>query len=216
MENENLFNRVRELVQDANDRDVEWDSDRFWNMLESKKRKQQTRLWLSYASAAILFFVIGFSAYRVNTNEKLSIKTDLAISNISTNRHSVKAPAGVQQESKIENIKQQIKTHSIASKRNRKTARRHPNPASQPYQMNMGTPGNISMYAQTKHEISSFEEMREAAKRERALRELSVKLDDNDGYNYFWLTVNQQVLANKFSGDKALLHYEMPNELDQK
>ena len=214
MENENLFNKVRELLQDANNRDAEWDSDRFWNMLESKKRKQERRLWFNYATAAMLLFVVGYCTYHLEKHSQMSVKTNVAGANISTDRNASIPNLKFGQETTIKPLRQQHKTEFAASKRSRALTKTRKKTHSQPYQMTMGTPGSISVYAENKHEISSFVQMREAGKRERELRQLSVKLDDKDGFNNFWLTVNQQVLANKFNGDKALLHYEMPDDSD--
>ena len=214
MENENLFNKVRELLQDANNRDAEWDSDRFWNMLESKKRKQQRRLWFSYATAAMLLFVVGYSTYHFQQQSQISVQKDVAVANISTDRNASIPNLKFSQGTTIKPLRQQHKTKYAASKRSRALTKTRKKTHSQSYQMTMGTPGSISVYAENKHEISSFVQMREAGKRERELRQLSVKLDDKDGFNNFWLTVNQQVLANKFNGDKALLHYEMPDYSD--
>jgi hypothetical protein len=231
MENENLFYKIRELLQEPDQIDKEWDPNKFWTLFEARKRRRQIWIKVAYSMAAMLVFVLGYvilpgkiaPRHIVNnvetrgTHQMLHVDTAQSTGNegqdITSNRQPPKerylaAKTGKKPSknrrtiSKI-NPKQEFtnaENLAVGKTIDTSTIRRSDT-------INVAAGVNAFLSIKENEEMPSLTQMREQARRERLLRNLSVKLEDRESYNSFWLTVNQHLLANKFNGDTELLHY---------
>jgi hypothetical protein len=207
-------------------------------LIERRKRRQQQTIWLSYAAAAMLLFAVGYFTYYDGTQNSMNInKNQVAAdfkmdkqpreSNINLNdsiNSNLAERSIVSKLSERKRVKrltkkdtpgiQSLSKDKFETNANSRETRLAGNPTFRSYQKNIGMAGDVSLFMQDSIEMPALLQMHEEAKRARELRKLSVKLDDSDGYNNFWLTVNQQMLANKFNGETALLHYDVPGTGD--
>jgi hypothetical protein len=207
-------------------------------LIERRKRRQQRRIWLSYAAAAMLLFAVGYFTYYEGTRNSLNINKNQVAADFKMDKQPRESNINLN-----DSINSNVAEHSIVSKlserkRVKRSTKKHTpsiqsfskdefetnanprekqlagNATFRSYQKNIGMAGDVSLFMQDSIEMPALLQMHEEAKRARELRKLSVKLDDSDGYNNFWLTVNQQMLTNKFNGETALLHYDVPGTGD--
>lgn len=231
MENENLFYKIRELLQEPDQIDKEWDPNKFWTLFEARKRKRQIWIKVAYSMAAMLVFVLGYvilpgkiaPRHIVNhveirgTHQMLHVDTAQSAGNEGQDMTSNRQPPK-ERYSVAKTGKKQRKNRRVISQINQKQEFANAESLAagkaidasiirRPDTINVALRGNTFLSITENEETPSLMQMREQAQRERMLRNLSVKLEDRESYNSFWLTVNQHLLANKFNGETELLHY---------
>jgi hypothetical protein len=223
MENENLFYKIRELLQEPDQIDKEWDPNKFWTLFEARKRRRQIWIKVAYSMAAMLVFVLGYvilpvkiaPRHIVNNAETSGAHQMLHVDKAQSVGNPNQAIASNHQLAKSGNTERKShKTISQISRKQELTNAEKPAGESIDTSITRGSDtihvpvgSNTLLSIKENEEMPSLMQMREQARRERMLRNLSVKLEDRESYNSFWLTVNQHLLANKFNGDTELLHY---------
>ncbi|TLV03434.1 hypothetical protein [Dyadobacter luticola] len=201
MENEDLYCKIRELL-DAPDEQQDWNPEKIWAMVEAKNQKRVTFSWTYYAAAAVLLFTFGYfvlnktnSSGQIEAKEPIitqpetSQKTDKTFiakrdSDMQVNMNNPEVFTGKKLKKKSCH-----KTYKLASNKHFRTLKKRSDLAAM----------NVAL-SQNDQDSPSLYQMYKQAQKERELRNLSVKLDDSEDYNRFWLAVNQHLLANKFSG----------------
>ncbi|WP_026629107.1 hypothetical protein [Dyadobacter alkalitolerans] len=226
MKNEDLSYKIRELLDRSDESDPEWDPDKFWNLFEARKRRRQRWVTFSYSMAAavvlvavsIVFSGDGLIRYNGTNSKKVSkvqgnlthplLKSERELSlheNSEANtRHNGRLTASTKRAPYPAYAKMKPSKRSAAQ--TGVYFKKASPPVDEPYPDDPYMEQSAAIFSQENDDMPSLLRMFEQARKERELRTLSVQLEDRENYNSFWLTVNQQLLANKLNSDQ--LHYE--------
>ncbi|SKC20755.1 hypothetical protein [Dyadobacter psychrophilus] len=201
MKSEDLSYKIRELTDTSVEADLDWDSDKFWNLYLARKRRRKRLVLLSYSIAAMVIFAV---AYIVFTADSINRYNDInsRVSSIP----KVKKPVPVSKSEAsylvFSNSKPQKPIAAQARVFIRKPVKLSHNRSNDHERfVQQSTP----VMEKGNDELPSLLQMFEQAQQERELRNLRVQLENQANYNSFWLTVNQHLIANKLNNDP--LHY---------
>lgn len=216
MENEDLYYKIRALLDAPDQNEPEWDPDKFWNLYEARKRKRERWFTLSYAMAATVIFAVTYVLFSDNVNKRFMENTAV-VSGIHYSKGASQLAKRDREESSIS--KKDIHVQHAAGDGNRRAKIAH-SAVSRSGSKRMlkcyksdvtRQPANLSVDKSYEDgqgfnkPMPSLLRMFEQAQREREQRSLNVQLEDTANYNRFWLTVNQHLLANKLNSEH--LHY---------